>query len=191
MKQRGFLSPNMLIGLGIVAALALAVWGVNTYLNNVEQRGYDRGVAVTSAAVRERDNTVLQGALRRVNALQDQARKQEAESALAIDKIAKQLAQEKANGKKVADSVAADIASGRLMRRDDAFTRGSAAVGGGSASGAPGAAARGGDGAAPCKLSESAERSVLAIGADADEVAKQLAGAQAVIVEYQRTCGVK
>ena len=191
MKQRGFLSPNMLIGLGVAVALALAIFGVRTHLSNVDQQGYDRGVSVTVAAVKERDNKALKEALQRVNTLQAEARKQEAENALAIDKIAKQLAQEKVNGKKESARVAADIAAGRIVRRDDAFDRGIFRDSGGSVAGKAVAAPSGSHDPAPCKLSESAERSVLAIGADADEVAKQLAAAQQVITEYQRACGIK
>lgn len=190
MRQRG----NIYVVLALVIATGVALTGLvlawNHYTAELDKKGFDRGVLETTAAYQKRDNADLQTAVRRIQALQEAARAAEAGHAAELSKIGDQLTKERANAKAEQNRIAADIAAGRLLRRDDAYqTRAQRPEGGGDPVGPAGAAAVRGDGAQVCELSAKAQGSVLDIGADADEVVKQLTACQAVILEDRRLCG--
>ena len=191
-KQRGVIAMGWLILAGVIAAglvLTGLVLAWNKYTTGIDQAGFDRGVATTTAQYTARDNAQLQTALTRVKVLEDAARKTESAHAAAIVKVSDKLAKEKANAKLAEKRVRDAIAAGDLRVRDAAFKAGTCApVGAGSQPGATTASASGSNGAPRCQLSDATASDLLAIGRDADEVVAQLTAAQAIIVADRAAC---
>ncbi len=195
-RQRGFGLIEVAIYAGIAVTVMATLAGLvhvwNNYTNGLIKEGYDRGVSVTDAAYKERDNTALQAKVARIKELEDAARETERLQQLALKAADDRLQQEKANVQAEKTRTAAAIATGCLVRRDTAFQGGTCTgLGIRSTVSTPATAISGDNAATACQLSAEAQGSVLEIGTDADLTAKYLAAAQAVIVEYQRVCGVK
>lgn len=194
-RQRGAIARVWLYLAGALLVLG-AIWGiaatVSGYLSSVRAEAAKAGRDECDAAYKLRDNAQLREAMDRVKTLEDAARATEREHAAALTEITAKLAKEKAHGRAAEKRILADIASGKLRVRASAFYAGACpADSGGSAAGAPGAGAGGSDAPEACDLSAAARSDLLAVGRDADDTARQLAAAQAVIVEDRRVCGVK
>jgi hypothetical protein len=192
-RQRGVIATGWLYLAGVLLVLG-AIWGItataSSYLEGVRAEAVKAGRDECDAAYKLRDNAQLRTALDRVKTLEEAARKTERAHAAELTSIGNQLTKEKANAKARKNKFDADIASGALVVRGDAFQAGACpAVSGGGAGSAPGAGAGGGDGPPACELSAAARSDLLAVGDDADDTAIQLAAAQAVIVEDRRVCG--
>lgn len=194
-RQRGAIAMVWLYLAGALLVLG-AIWGITAtvsgYLTGVRAEAAKAGRDECDVAYKARDNAKLREAMARVKVLEEAARKTEGEHAIALSGINDQLAKEKAHARIRKKQFDADIASGKLVVRSSAFQTGACpADGGGSAAGPPGAGAGRSDAAQACELSETARGDLLAVGDDADDTARQLAAAQAVIVEDRRVCGVK
>ena len=174
----------LIVILGLVSGI---VYGVKSYLDGVDERGFQRGKKETEAAYAERDNEQLRTALDRVKQLEDEARAKERAHAIELARIDKQRQQEKADARKQAERDSADVRSGALKLRDPGAPT-CPSIGGTGLRPAPGASAGGGDGTAGTDLSAAAAGFLLGLANEADDVARQLASAQAVIVEQITTC---
>ena len=193
-KQRGVIATGYLILAGALALLAM-LWGlthaVTSYLGSVRAEAEQAGKDTCDAAYKARDNAALKVALDRVKALEEQARLQEAQNAKDMEATRLTLAKEIQNGKTTEKRVIADIASGKLWVRTSAFQgRDCSTSSGGSTKGEVGKPSTGDNGSSTCKLSPETEGRVLAIGTDADNVAKQLTAAQQVILSDRVLCNV-
>ena len=190
-KQRGIADLRLVV-IGSIVILGLIsgiVFGVTHYLSGVRAEAKAAGRSECDAAYKGRDNEQLRAALGRVKELEEAAREAERKYGVAIAEIQAKLKKEQANGKDAEERILADVAAGKYRVRGEAFQAGSCpAVSGGSAGSAAGAGATGSDGATACKLSRAAESDILAIGRDANETARILAAAQAVIVQDRITC---
>jgi len=189
--QRGIIATGWLYlaaGLAALALLSGIVWGVKSYLDGVDQKGYDRGKQETEAKYAKRDNEQLRVAAQRIKTLEDQARQQERENAERLAEISKQRQKEQADAKRQHDRDIAAVRAGTLKLHDPGVPAGGAAAGCGSPGPAPGAPAGGRDGEARGQLSGAAAEFLLGLAGEADDVAGQLDKAQAVIIEYRRAC---
>lgn len=189
--QRGFTLLELGLALGIALAIAAAIHATAGAVKDWkdEIRAAERKAVLLEVATR--DNIKLIAANKRIQELEAAQQAQEAEHAARLAAVAKDLMKEKANVQAEKDRIAADIAAGRLVRNVAAFRWDGLAGSGGGRLGPAGTGAGGGNEAAACELSAEAQGRVLDIGAEADEVAKQLAAAQAVIEEDRRLCGPK
>ena len=190
-SQRGIIATGWLYLGGAIAILALIsalVYGVKSYLDGVDQKGYDRGKQETEAKYAKRDNEQLRVAAERIKTLEDQAREQERENADRLAEISKQRQKEIADAKRQYDRDIAAVRAGTLKLHDPGVPAGGAAAGCGSPGPAPGATAGGRDGEARGQLSGAAAEFLLGLAGEADDVALQLGEAQAVIIEYRRAC---
>ena len=190
-KQRG-MAQGWIAVIGLLAILG-ALWGIihaaTSYVDGVRVEAKKGGKDECDAAYKERDNVALTEALAKVRELQTAARKLETANAKETERIRSQLEKEKARGKATEDRVLADIASGKLRVRGDAFQAGACpAESATGTAGAVGANTGGGDGAPRCKLSGETEKSVLGIGREADDVVRQLDACKAVAIEDRRVC---
>lgn len=191
-RQRGIAdTTTLLIYAGIAIAVLLALWGLvhawNSFVSGVEERGYERGQKATEALYAKRDNEALTKAQARVSELQaivDGIHKEYAA------KLAQVASDEFKRGRQYAENRArnaAAVAAGERLR--DPGATACTARPGGSPAGAPGPAAGVSDGAAPGELSAALTGFLLDLADEADDVARQLASAQAVIVAQQKACG--
>lgn len=145
------------------------------------------GAAGERVVWQERANTELASANAEILRLENQARTQEAKHTAALATISKRNLEEKqrVETQHQADIVA--VRAGTLVLRDPGAATVDACA---SAAGTPGASAGGRDGGAGGQLSGAAAEFLLAEAERADVTARQLAAAQAVIVEDRRLCGV-
>jgi hypothetical protein len=183
--RRGFISPNLLIGLAILAALVALLWGVRAYLSSVYEDGRERGVAETVAQYAKRDNQALRDAI---------AAKLTAEARVAATEIKAQatFALLAADYQKDVDNAEArnrdvlnDLRAGALRLRDPGATACAAVSAGGQGAATPGAATRSNDQAGG-ELSAQFAGFLLSEAARADAITLQLGACQAVIREDRR-----
>lgn len=190
-RQRGITNGWLyLIGLIIILALLAAIgYGIKSYLDGVDAKAYQRGKQETEAAYAKRDNQALREANAEIQKLNDAARAHEHADAEALAKIDQQRAKDAKNAEDKRKRDVADARSGALGMRDPGQVTRCAAASGLS----PGPAAKPGagvsDGDAAGGLSREAVQFLLVLADDADDVAKQLASAQAVIRQDRVTCG--
>lgn len=175
MRQRG-IAQGWLILLALVALAGAAWWAYNV----VDGRGYDRGKAEVEAAVLARDNAALEAANKRIQALQDAARKAEQQHAVEINQVAEQFQKEARNAKQHSDRVISGLRDGTRKLYVDVAAR-CPAQGGGRGVPEARAGAALGDGTARAELSEPASQFLVAEAVRADGIAIQLGACQAVI----------
>lgn len=188
-NQRGMADGWMLL-LGVIVVLVLVsgiVYGVTSYLDGVDAKGYQRGKEETEANYAQRDNEALQEALGRVKQLQEAARAKEQAHGVELARIDRERQQEAANARKQAERDRAAARDGSLKLRDPGRTAGAPDCRGGTGP-APGAPAGERDGKAGTDLSPEASGFLLDLVNEADDVARQLADAQQVILAQQKTC---
>lgn len=179
-----------LVGLVVVLALLSGIgYGIKSYLDGVDAKAYARGKHETEAAYAKRDNKALQAANAEIQRLQNLARAHEHEDAERLAKIDQQRAEDAKNAKAQRDRDVAAARSGAIGMRDPGQAARCAAASGVSTGPAAEPAAGERDGGAAGGLSREAVQFLLVLADDADDVAKQLASAQAVIRQDHQTCG--
>lgn len=190
-KQRGAtIWMYALAALLLIGALTGLVVAWNHYTDGLDKRGYDRGIAESTAAYTTRDNKALADALARTKTLEEAARATERGHVAALATVEKQRLEALANGETAEKRVLARIESGDLVLRPGAFTAGACpTVSPGSQVSPAVSSTAGTAGAGNCGLSPDAERRVLAIGKDANRVRDKLTACQQVIAEDRRVCG--
>jgi hypothetical protein len=85
-KQRGIISQVYLYGAVVLAIIIAATAGIaawHSFIKSIDKAGYDRGVAETQAAYKERDNTQLQAVVAAQKAAEVKARAAEDKAATA------------------------------------------------------------------------------------------------------------
>lgn len=144
------------------------------------------GAAVERDAWQKRENTELRTAAAKIQQLEAKAKADTSAHAQALAAASTEYERmlQNANAQRAKDRAA--VLAGTLRLRDNGAT-GLRACGSGISP--PAAAASLGDGRAPGELSAAATGFLLELTSDADDVARQLAEAQAVIREDRRLCG--
>ncbi len=171
----------------IVAVWAAAVTAWHSYTDGIDKKGYERGVQETTAAYAKRDNEALRAKTDRIKALEDQAREDAAKAAQQMDEIAKLTEKDRQHAREIHDRDVAAAHRGTLVLRDPGATA-CPRIGSGSETAAVAAGAGGSDGPASGQLSRAVTANLFALVDDADELAGQLARAQAVIVKDRELC---
>ena len=189
-KQRG-IADLWLVAIALICVLGL-LFGIEkvwvSYINGIDAKGYARGVKETETKFVERDNAALAAANKRIEELTAQARAQEEEGQRKQDLLAQQREKDRQHAEFIHDRDVAAALNGTLGLRFPGKNTGSAARSNPDPGTKAGTAAGGGDGAATCELSRQANADLYALVDDADDVAKQLASAQQVIVQDRLTC---
>lgn len=190
-KQRG-IATGWLYLIGLVALIAVT-WGlihaVTSYIDGVDAKAYKRGADEVRKEVALRDQSALQKANARIVELTVLVRAAEQEGQRKLDLIAQQSEKDRANAKVRRDRDVAAARSGTLVLRDPGTVTTCAASGDRSAGAETLAGAGVGDGGTPGQLSGPVTADLFALVDDADDLAKQLASAQAVIRQDRLTCG--
>jgi len=189
-RQRG-IATGWLYLIGLIA-LVLAVTGAiiawNSFISSIDKKGYERGKKESEAAYVQRDNAALRTANARIVELTALVRAAEQEGQRKLDQIAQQREKDRANAKAQRDRDVAAARAGTLVLRDPGQTTACAALGYRSARPQAAAGAGRGDGGAPGQLSGQVTADLFALVDDADDLARQLASAQAVISQDRVTC---
>lgn len=190
-RTRGIAQLDLLIYAGIAIAVLLACWAlvhaVDAFVTGAETRGYERGQKATEAIYAQRDNAALLAAQARVKVLQTLVDQVLKDHAAELRRIADaEFNRGVANAENRARNAAGVAAGNRL--RDPGRSTACTAGAGGPAAGAPGAAAGVRNGAPGAELSGEATEFLQNLADDADDVAKQLASAQAVIRAQLKAC---
>lgn len=190
-KQRGIIAQGwlyLIAAIALIGALAGLVKVWDNYTSGLIKNGYDSGKAATEAAYTNRDNKALQDKVDRIKFLEQQARDRERADAKRSAEIA---AQRETDRRKYENQLATDLAAvraGTLILRDPHGTTTCAGVSGGSAGGEAGRPTGERDGKAGTKLSGQVTADLFTLIDDADDVTRQLAQAQAVILQDRITC---
>ena len=191
MKNQRGIADLWLVAIAAIVLLGL-VYGIShawiSYVDGIDAKGYARGVKETETKFVERDNAKLAAANKRIEELTAQVHAQEEEGQRKQDLIAQQREKDRQNAQAVHDRDVAAALNGTLGLRFPGKNTGSAARSNPDPGTKAGTAAGGGDGAATCELSRQANADLYALVDDADDVAKQLASAQQVIVQDRLTC---
>ena len=145
------------------------------------------GAAVERADWQARENKTLRTANAKIQELEAKAKADTSAHAQALAAASSEYERmlQNANAQRAKDRAA--VLAGTLRLRDNGAT-GLRACGSGISP--PVAGASLGDGRAPGELSAAASGFLLDLAADADDIAHQLAQAQAVIIEDRRLCGI-
>ncbi len=175
--------------IAVIVALTGLVLAWNKYTAGLDQKGYDRGVAETTAAFQKRDNAQLQAALAAQHAAEVLAAQAE-RTALKSQSDASQAYSKGVNDGKAKTAVLVAAArAGSLQLRDPGNQTGACPARSGPTGEASLAGpAAGGDGGTGAKLSAEASGFLLALTGEADDTARQLAAAQAVITSDRVLC---
>lgn len=189
MKPRGFTIIQMglaVAALGLLTALALAAKG---YLEDVDERAFQRGVAQTTALWEKRANQELadaQAEIERLRTLKDAAaRAHQAE----LHQAAQDYEKRRAENERSKDRFVADVRAGRVVLRDPGRTAPPACPqAGGGAGSAPAAPVAGGDDAKGGGLSGEAAEFLLGEAARANAVVDQLTLAQRELRSTWEAC---
>lgn len=198
--QRGVIAPIWLYLAGAIAVmLALAglikVW--DNYTTGLVKGGYDRGVAETTATYTARDNAQLQAVVAAQRQAEIRAAKAESDAATAQALASSNYAKGVEDGKAKTAARVAAVHTGNLRLRDPGSqARACPAVAATTAKAASAGPAGGSDAhpaaelsAAPAGfLSTAASDFLLGLTGEADDVARQLAAAQAIIVSDRKLC---
>lgn len=193
MRQRGFATGDLLLwGIviaGVVAAIAAAVVAWDGFIAGLDQRGYERGVEATESAYRKRDNQALRVAQAAQQAAETRLEALEQKSVSDLAKVATDYEGDLAHERGEKNRALDQLRSGALVLRDPGAPSGPGTAdcrGGRPAEAGTGAGER--DGAAPGQLSRESSAFLLELAGEADELAKQLAAAQAVILRDREVC---
>lgn len=165
------MNPWLIIGL--LVAWGASLFGVGTWQN-------DAGHIAERTSWQTRENTELRTANGKIKGLEDDARTAEQNHAAALAAISTDYERKlfDANKQRAADVAA--VRAGTLRLRDPDATGLRAC---GSVAPETGSSAGGRDGAQGGELSESATEFLYSLANDADDVARQLASCQAVVVK--------
>jgi prophage endopeptidase len=191
--QRGVIASVWLYLAGAIAfMLVLAglikVW--NSYTTALDKKGYDRGVAETTAAYTKRDNAQLQAALAAQTQAEARAAKAERDAATAQSTASANYQKGVNDGKAKLAAFIASARAGTVSLHDPGAKPGaSPACGNQTGKAEVAGSATGSDGGATSGLLSESATVFLATEANrADEVVAQLTAAQAVIVSDRVLC---
>jgi hypothetical protein len=186
--ERGFILPNPYLLLGLAIA-----WGISLFAVGVWQ--HKAGVTAERVQWQERETTALLAANQEITRLNAEARKNEADHAARLAAISTRYQEELTHAKAQRDR---DIAAARAGARRLQFAAAGACA---DASARPEAGPAAGrcDGEARSQLRDAAGGDILALPGDisaslytlahdADDLARQLMAAQAVILEDRALC---
>ena len=192
MKKQLGIADGWMYLIGLVVVLALIVGGiyeVKSFVDGVDAKAYARGIKETEATYAQRDNAALKAANARIAELTDAVRAAEQEGQRKLDLIAQQREKDRSNAKIQHDRDVAAARAGTLVLRDPGQSNTACTAAGDRGSRAEaGASAGNGDGRAKAGLSGEAAEFLLTLTDDADDVARQLAAAQQVIIQDRLTC---
>lgn len=191
-KQRGIIAMVWLYLAGAIA-LCVAITGLiyawSSYTAKLDKRGYDRGVAETTAAFQKRDNAQLQAVIAAKTAAEDRAVRLEQKAAEAQAKASKSYAKGVNDGKAKTARLVAAARAGALRLRDPGNQTGGCTAGSNQAGAAsPAGAAAGSNGSKGAEFSSAASEFLLNLTGEADEIARQLTAAQQVIMSDRVVC---
>lgn len=198
-RQRG-IAIGWLYLIGVVVLLG-AITGLvvawDNYTTGLDEKGYDRGVAESTAAYTKRDNVRLQRVLAELKTAQAKAKALEEQYAAAQATADANYKRGVKDGQAKTAARIAAARAGDLKLRDPGNQGGTGpACNPGPAKGETATTAAGGN-AAPAGqlpgsdggiLSAEASTFLLALTGEADEVVKQLTAAQATIVQDRVLC---
>ena len=165
------MNPYVIIGL--LVAWGASLFGVGWWQN-------DAGHVAERTTWQTRENGELRTANATIKALQEQARKDEQTHAAALAAVSTDYERKLSDANKQRAADAAALRAGTLRLRDP-NPPGLRACGGLGAKVGPSPGGR--DGAQGGELSEAAAGFLLGLASDADDVARQLAACQAVVVK--------
>lgn len=189
-SQRGIVEGwilliGVLLLIGAVTGLVVA-W--KSYTDGIDKKGYDRGVKETTTAYAQRDNEALKLKAARISELETSARAMEAKHAQQLAAIETKRIKEKSDAKAQHERDQADIAAGKRKLFDPNAIACQSGVGDQRAGAETSAGTAGSNGGATGELSRQATEFLYDFANDADDLARQLASAQAVIIEDRVTC---
>lgn len=171
------MNPWLIITLGVLWLACLV--GVGKWQN-------EAGHVAERTAWQAKDNEQLRLANAEILRLETEARTTEAGHQKRLVDIANNIVKDKRNDALQHQADLDRVRNGSLILRDPGATGLKVCAG---AAGALGAGPGGGDGAGGAQLSGAAAEFLLTEASRADDIARQLAAAQAVIVEDRRVCG--
>lgn len=175
-----------LVGVLVVIALVFA-W--TQYTAKLEKAGYDRGVKDTKSEYALRDNEQLKAALAAQSAAEKRANEAEAKAAAAQTLATTNYQKGVKDGTDKTNARLAAVDAGTLRLRDPAGKTTSCAALGDSVGKTQAAApASGSDGQTGSELSGAASQFLLRLTGEADQLARQLALAQDVIISDRVLC---
>lgn len=188
-RDRGFTMVQLGLALAIIVALGVIGYLVKSYLDGVDKKAFDRGVAEERAKWQGRESEELARANLAIGFLNEQYRKREAAFALEINGLAAKHEEERRNAKIRHDRDVAAVRDGFRLRDPGAATACESPGGGATApavatTGQPDAA-RGGE------LSAEASGFLLAEANRADAVVEKLHEVQNLAMAYWKSCGAE
>jgi hypothetical protein len=190
-KQRGVIAMIWLVMAGLIAVgvvLTGLVVAWNSYTTRLDKAGYDRGVAETTAAYQQRDNAQLQAVVAAQKAAEDRAARAERDAATAQSVASANYSKGVKDGQVKTAALVASARAGALRLRDPGRQVGTGPACNPVGQATVAAPAAGGDGGAGAQLSAAASEFLLALAGEADDTARQLGAAQAVIVSDRALC---
>lgn len=191
-RQRG-IADGWLYLIGLIVVLGLVsgiVYGVTSYINGVDAKGYARGRQEVEAAWQEREAKINGEAAARIAAADARVREAERRGAQDVADVRTEY-QRLVKGKDNALQIALNslhAGTGGLFVNAQCPDTAGAAPGGNAPGGTAGAAARA-DGTRRAELSAADSEFLLTLGSQADTVAIRLGKAQDLIASYYRLCG--
>lgn len=190
--QHGIIAPIWLyaaaaIALMVALAGLIKVW--NNYTTALDKKGYDRGVAETTAAYTKRDNSQLQAALAAQTVAEGVAATAERKAATAQSDASKAYNKGVNDGKAKTAQLVAAAKSGALRLRDPGNQAGTSTACNNqvSQSSVAGPAA-GSDAGTGTLISAAASDFLLQLTGEADDTALQLAACQVILVSDRVLC---
>ena len=174
-KQKGFTISYVIV---LIAVLALAA-GAAALRHSLIKQGYND----CESAYKTRDNTALKDALAKLDRLQKELVKREAEAQAEVSKLGTQLKEQVNENTQLA--ARNRLLTGTRSVRSSAFVASNCDSGPKSeaSSGAPRS-----NGTAACDLSTGAKQSLRTIGLRADKTALQLSACQQLLLLDRKTC---
>ena len=179
-RQAGFGYIELGMAVAALVALAALAWAVKSYIDGVDERGYQRGVEETTATYAKRDNEALRAAIDAKEKALARVRQLEDANAAEVTAAATEYQRRLADVRATHDRFVAGVRAGTIRLRDPGNPGGAARCAGGAAPQAgPGAGGR--DGAAGGELSGAAAEFLLGETARADAVVRQLQACQRIV----------
>ena len=175
-RQRGFGYLEIGAVLAGLVLLASITWWVTSYLTDVEQRGYARGIAEERAEWEQREAEELTKANAEIVRLQGENSKLELRLATALQVAHQNYVAEVSRVRSEKDRFVADVRAGRVVLRDPGTPTGQGAACGPRPDHP--AAVGGSDAPAGAVLSAEAADFLSSLAGEADEVVAQLRLAQ-------------